>query len=169
VGIRDRSLQQAQAVTAQRFRISGPEVVYETVDDETIIVNLDTGNYYDLNHVGAYIFKAIEVQANLEQIAAALCDRYAVDQATVGSDLDQLVTELIDERLIIPVGDETPADEPFASAGQGVPGPLDVSEDGAGEAKDYGAPVLGKYTDMQELLLLDPVHEVDETGWPSTG
>ena len=26
---------------------------------------------------------------------------------------------------------------------------------------------LGKYTDMQELLLLDPVHEVDEAGWPN--
>jgi hypothetical protein len=28
-------------------------------------------------------------------------------------------------------------------------------------------PALNKYTDMQELLLLDPVHEVSEAGWPS--
>jgi hypothetical protein len=25
---------------------------------------------------------------------------------------------------------------------------------------------LQKFTDMQELLLLDPIHEVDERGWP---
>jgi hypothetical protein len=28
------------------------------------------------------------------------------------------------------------------------------------------APVLEKYTDMQELLLLDPIHDVEEAGWP---
>ena len=27
-------------------------------------------------------------------------------------------------------------------------------------------PTLEKYTDMQDLVLLDPVHEVDERGWP---
>jgi hypothetical protein len=26
--------------------------------------------------------------------------------------------------------------------------------------------VLERYTDMQELLLLDPIHDVDQTGWP---
>jgi hypothetical protein len=26
--------------------------------------------------------------------------------------------------------------------------------------------VLERYTDMQELLLLDPIHDVDESGWP---
>ncbi len=27
---------------------------------------------------------------------------------------------------------------------------------------------MNKYTDMQDLLLLDPIHEVDETkGWPT--
>jgi hypothetical protein len=26
---------------------------------------------------------------------------------------------------------------------------------------------LHKYTDMEELLLLDPIHDVDETGWPN--
>ena len=41
---------------------------------------------------------------------------------------------------------------------------------GAGPAKpqaQYAAPKLSTYTDMQELLLLDPIHEVDESGWPA--
>ena len=37
--------------------------------------------------------------------------------------------------------------------------------------KSFGAkfekPVLQKYSDMQDLLLLDPIHEVDEMGWPN--
>jgi hypothetical protein len=32
----------------------------------------------------------------------------------------------------------------------------------------FTQPVLEVYTDMQDLLLLDPIHEVDEeAGWPS--
>ena len=31
----------------------------------------------------------------------------------------------------------------------------------------YEHPVLQKYTDMEDLLLLDPIHDVDEAGWPA--
>ena len=34
------------------------------------------------------------------------------------------------------------------------------------EAAPGHVPVLTKYSDMEELLLLDPIHDVDETGWP---
>jgi hypothetical protein len=29
-------------------------------------------------------------------------------------------------------------------------------------------PKLEKYTDMEDLLLLDPIHDVQEVGWPQT-
>jgi hypothetical protein len=34
------------------------------------------------------------------------------------------------------------------------------------EKKHFVAPCLHKYTDMQELLLIDPIHDVDDYGWP---
>ena len=34
------------------------------------------------------------------------------------------------------------------------------------EKPSFNAPALQKYSDMQELLLLDPIHDVDEAGWP---
>jgi hypothetical protein len=30
----------------------------------------------------------------------------------------------------------------------------------------YLAPVLNAYSDMKDLLLLDPIHDVAEEGWP---
>jgi hypothetical protein len=30
----------------------------------------------------------------------------------------------------------------------------------------FQPPTLRKYTDMQDLLLIDPIHEVDDLGWP---
>jgi hypothetical protein len=32
---------------------------------------------------------------------------------------------------------------------------------------EYDIPKLQKYTDVQSLLLLDPIHEVSEVGWPA--
>ena len=39
---------------------------------------------------------------------------------------------------------------------------------GPGEAASgaYEKPVFQKYDDMQALLLIDPIHEVDDDGWP---
>jgi hypothetical protein len=31
----------------------------------------------------------------------------------------------------------------------------------------FEMPKLSKYTDMEDLLALDPIHEVDEMGWPN--
>ena len=42
-----------------------------------------------------------------------------------------------------------------------------VETDPGIERLSFEAPILHKYTDMQDLLLLDPIHEVDEAGWPS--
>jgi hypothetical protein len=35
-----------------------------------------------------------------------------------------------------------------------------------GKESKFEKPGLQKYSDMQDLLLLDPIHEVDEMGWP---
>jgi hypothetical protein len=32
---------------------------------------------------------------------------------------------------------------------------------------DFEPPKFAKYNDMQNLLLSDPIHDVDETGWPN--
>jgi hypothetical protein len=51
---------------------------------------------------------------------------------------------------------------------------LETAAPGGGEARrlppgrvPFTPPVLGVYTDMQEFMLVDPVHQVDEAaGWP---
>ena len=32
--------------------------------------------------------------------------------------------------------------------------------------RPYESPCLESYTDMEDLLLLDPIHDVGKTGWP---
>ena len=58
-----------------------------------------------------------------------------------------------------------------ANRGVGAPpaSPLRSTDNGGKNIKKmrFEAPALQVYTDMEDLLLLDPIHEVDEMGWPS--
>ena len=35
-------------------------------------------------------------------------------------------------------------------------------------AGQYRSPAIERFDDLEELLVLDPIHEVDEAGWPVT-
>jgi hypothetical protein len=64
-----------------------------------------------------------------------------------------LVEELVAESLIVPL-----SSAPTPASGK-TPAPVEPGT-------PFVPPVLERYTDMQELLFLDPIHDVDESGWP---
>jgi hypothetical protein len=136
------------------FRINSPKVTHETIDGEVVIVNLDSGNYYSLNGVGAVVWRLIAEVGSLDKIVAVVADRYEGDRSEMETAVNRLIAELQTENLILLCDANC---ESAATATQ-----LEKSA----EKNAFEAPVLHKYTDMQDLLLLDPIHEVDEMGWP---
>jgi len=142
------------------LRINTPKIVHETIDGETVILNLDTGNYFSLVGVGAKIWGFIESGAPVHDII----ERVKRDYESNGTDIDEAVnkfaSELRQEGLTVP--DKADTDASFHwPAEKGAPG---VN----GEKQSFTAPILNKYSDMQDLLLLDPIHDVDEeAGWPT--
>ncbi len=137
-----------------RFEKNEPSVVSETIDGEVVIINLDQGTYYSLQHIGAVVWGLIEQARDAQGIVEAVSHRYAGETETIRTGIETFLDELLDEQLIR----ENPAP---ASAGAGQ----DDEASGA-DRPAFQQPVLGKHTDMQDLLLLDPIHEVDDTGWP---
>ncbi len=137
------------------YRINSPKVIHETIDGETVIVNLDSGNYYSLDSVGADIWECLTKNMPAHSIVDTIAFRYAGEREAIEKALKQFIEEIQLENLI--VIDQTPA-------------ALSSVRNEAGQMKDrsiFTAPVLNRYSDMQELLLLDPIHEVDDTGWPN--
>lgn len=135
------------------FCLNSPPVVLETVDEETIIVNLDSGFYYDLNHSGGRILAALAAGADVEGATNEVAEAYGVPPAELDGAVSRLAEELVAEGILVEA----------RANGNGAGPPAPESPPG----RDYEAPALGKHTDMQELLLLDPIHEVDESGWPN--
>ena len=143
-------------MAAGRYRINHPKVVNETIDGEVVILNLERGHYYSLTSVGMEIWTLIERQASLAEILGVLGERYDHDPEQLRQSVVDLVAEFEREELVQPANGAP-------SSGPGAP----ADGNDAGPKRVFEPPVLRKYTDMEDLLLLDPIHDADETGWPA--
>lgn len=131
------------------YRVNSPSVVGEVLDNEAVIINLTSGAYYSLNESGSAIWTLLESGSSRDGILGILRAQFTVDEAMAGRHLDHFLAVLAEEALIV---------ESDSPAGEGA-----VPEQAV---QEYEPPQLMKYTDMQELILLDPIHDVDEKGWP---
>jgi hypothetical protein len=136
------------------FRINAPQVIYENIDGEVVLINLQHGTYYSTDQVGSDTWELIESGRTLGEIQAAIRARYDGEDGEIERAIAGFLSELAREELIVVV--ET------ASAGPGQPLPPTPST-----RPSFHPPVLNKYTDMKDMLLLDPIHDVEETGWPT--
>ena len=139
--------------SSQALRINLEKVAHETIDDEVIIINLDTGTYYNLVGVALDIWQGLEAGASVDQIADALCAVYGITTVISREAVDGFLASLLAEEILAPVDASAPSSAPFQ-----LP-------DRSGET--FTPPVLTTHTNMSDLLMLDPIHDVDEQGWPS--
>lgn len=140
-------------MSSRGFRISGKQVVHEAFDDEVLAINLDSGTYYSLPGVSARIWACLVDGATLAAIAEALAEAYEGDRAVMNAELSRFIDRMSEEKLIV-------IDNSCDSAAT-----FNFAKPSAGR-EPFVAPVMEIYSDMQDLLLLDPIHEVDEAGWP---
>lgn len=137
------------------YRINRPEVIDEYFEDEYVIVNLKTGAYYSLNLAGAAIWDAVTAGAGQDDVVKRLLLEFDADEQVIAAHVERLLADLVQEALIVP-----DSQSPAAPSGS-------VPAAGPATRRPFTPPLLEKFTDMQALLLLDPIHQVDDTGWPA--
>ena len=131
-----------------RFELNNPPVVAELVEGEAIAINLKSGCYYSLTGAAAALWARLLEGWSPAEILTAVAGTEATGQ--LRASLWQFVDDLLAEQLIRPTADRLPA-----TAAK----PLN--------AWAKGALRLERFTDMQDMLTLDPIHEIDsEFGWP---
>ncbi len=132
--------------------VTNPQAMHETIDGETIVIDLSTGTYYSLRGSGPTIWNAVASGASREAIIDDLEQVYEASPGEIAQATDAFLTELEAEQLI--------------AQGNGS-GPVAGSTSTPAETRSpFEEPKLEKYEDMQDIILLDPVHMVDDQGWP---
>jgi hypothetical protein len=142
-----------------RIRVHAPEVIHESINGEVIIINLASGNYYSLRGSGAEVWGLVQrspgVSAN--ELLDALTQRFSDAPAQLEGQLSRFLDALQADDLITSLDG---AEQVTLTLGP------DWTRDG-GEKIPFTEPSIEKFTDMQDLVLLDPVHEVEAAGWPN--
>ena len=132
-------------------RVDAANIVHETVEGEVGVVELDSGTYYSLDAVGAEIWDHLIGGSTLDALADFIASRYGADRRSVAHGVSEFLRHLVNEKLVVAA--------PGANGAR--PDPREAP------AIPYADPVLHKYSDMEELLLVDPIHEVEDSGWPN--
>jgi Coenzyme PQQ synthesis protein D (PqqD) len=140
-----------------RFRINSGRAISETIDGEVIVIDVGTGSYFSLRGTGAEIWDALTRDSQVERIVDELAARYDAAREEIAASVISLLEELEREELVIG------ADDGSRQIGDGSHEPAPTH---ATERSPYQRPVLEKHTDMQDLILLDPVHDISAAGWP---
>jgi hypothetical protein len=127
-----------------------PNVISQLIDGEAVVINLDDGCYYTFNGPGSDVWAGAEAGSDTDQLARLLHERYKVDVEAAADTVSAFVQALGDERLVV---EDLQPGEPVVTE-LAPPAPFEQ-------------PRWHKFEDMKDLILLDPVHEVDEQqGWP---
>jgi hypothetical protein len=148
-------VEQATGDGKRRFWLRGAPIIHDTIDNETIAINQLTGSYYSLDGPSAAAWQLLAGGASAAAITDHLAPLFADDRGVLEAAVDHFLQQLLAEELIVADGQASaelaPASAPDTDAAARPPFP---------------GLRLNRYTDLEVLLLADPIHEVDDSGWP---
>ena len=82
-------------------RISVPDdVLVSGLQDESVILNLDSERYYGLDDVGTHMFSVLTSSNSIQAAYDELVKEYDVDRDILRKDLSSLVEKLLEQGLV---------------------------------------------------------------------
>jgi hypothetical protein len=132
--------------------LAGDHIVSRLFEDELTLINLDSGDYFAAGGVVADIWHILATPTPLDRLIDKVSARYRVDPAVAAEEIRTHVAQLLAHGLIARVRP--------AAAEPRPPAPV------PSEPADWPNSWFETYSDMKDLLLLDPVHDVEDGVWP---
>jgi hypothetical protein len=132
------------------YRTASTAIIHELLDSEIIIANLDSGSYYSLRGSGVPIWQLLMAGYDAHAIVSLFSQRFSLD---CQEPIDAFIQSLVKEDLIR-----------GASIEQKL---TDSNSLALVWPSEFKSPLFEKYEEMKNLLMLDPVHDVDAQGWPN--
>jgi hypothetical protein len=77
-----------------------PEVLYQELDGEAILLNLQNEHYYSLKESGVRMWQLLAKHGDVATVTEQLLEEYDVDYATLNSDLAHLIAWLAERGLV---------------------------------------------------------------------
>ena len=124
------------------YEICAPEVVAEVFDGEIVILNLASGCYFSLNPTACIVWRALVDGATPQ----AILDSVPTDAASRKTRVHDFFERVLEHELIRPRHDGC-ATSVSTIHWQGL--------------SDDASPQIDVFDDLADLILADPIHDVD--------
>ena len=134
------------------YKIDSKNVSWERVDYEVIAIQLETGRYYNLLNTSADIWSLLAGGASIESLSLAFSQLFPTNNS-IRIDIESFIIQCISAKLLL-------VDEEFK--------PEFFEDAKLSSLQTWVTPILIEYSDLQDLILVDPIHDVKESGWPNT-
>jgi len=82
-------------------KINIPETLFlQKVDDETILLDSNTNEYFSINEIGTFIWETLEEKKDLNKVKEEIISNYEVDEKQVENDILNFIQEVANKGLI---------------------------------------------------------------------
>jgi hypothetical protein len=138
-------------------KLNKDKIFCDISDGVAIIINSTTGVYYSINVFGSMVFERI-VGGYSRDGTLTLLKNIPNIPTNIDEKLDHFIDELLREDIIISVSDQEIVERtiPINSAAIDA----DIAAEGDFEM------ILTEYSDVQAMLVADPIHDVEDwEGW----
>jgi len=136
-------------VTFVAYEVADKNIISKLFDNELTLINLANGQYFAAGGSAVDFWELATVGAAPETVVEAIVTRYDASADVVRADIDRVAELFIQNGLI-----KTAAAK---AININLPPPAAI--------KPWKAGWLEVYGDMKDLLLLDPIHDVEQE-WP---
>ena len=82
------------------FRIAD-HVSLTEVDNEMVLLDLNSGKYFGLNPVGSQILRFLDNNLSADEVSISIARHYHIELAVARKDVDALLEHMLDQGLII--------------------------------------------------------------------
>jgi len=169
------------------FFVRPEDLVHDTIEGETVVIDLQNGIYFRFDGAATHAWNILLGRVTEDELVDRIAASYAAPREAIAAQVHDFLIALYRDGIIR-------RDDPSAAAPDGEaarPGrdTPDIPREPPGEPFsglplerfDQLQPLVGgqadgrlpfdgmaltRFEDLDELLSIDPVHEVGDTGWP---
>ncbi len=134
------------------YQLDNTNIATEIFDNEAVLINIPQGKYYSVRgNTGIRILEILQEPSGIDNILAVVRNEFDLDNEINSlNEIEVFINQLENENIIVPAQEAVlfkPEQTDFK--------------------RPYEKVELEIFDDMQELIMLDPVHDVESfKGWP---
>ena len=172
---------------AQVFFVRPDDVVHDTIEGETVVIDLQRGIYFRFDGAATHAWNVLLERVTEDELIDRVAASYAAPREAIAAQVHDFLITLYRDGIIRSENAPTAATD--RAIAQPRLGAADAAREAPGESFagvhierfDQLRPLVGgtvddrlpfdgmtvnRFEDLDGLLALDPVHEVRDEGWP---